>query len=79
MLVSKYYIEDRFIEELIETYGDELDFPDCVDDGSFEKVTRYSSYKDAVEEFISIYRGENFLTDEVNVDGEIYYKVSDNM
>ena len=74
MIVSKYYIEDLFLEELSINFGDKLNMPDCVDDGSFEKVTGYPSYKDAVEEFIIDYRSEHHLLKEIYINGDLYFK-----
>lgn len=41
MIVSKFYIEDLFLEEISINFGDKLNMPDCVNDGDlyFEKVS----------------------------------------
>lgn len=74
MKVSKYYIEDKFIDTLRIIFKDKLDIPNCFDDGSFEKITGYTSYQEAVNEFIMNYRSEHNLLKEVQINGELYFE-----
>lgn len=75
--VSKYFIEDNYLNLLEVIFKRDINTPDCFEDGTFKKLTGYSSYQEAVDMYVHFYRLDHSLHKEIEIDGTVYYEEAD--